>query len=212
MRTEIHPAVRRITWLMIVIGAGATLVAVSYFLFNLGPGVMLPFTKTALDAGWLAIFGLLWLVSGVLLLWWLRPEGPSIARTELSPNKQMAENIQDLMKRLSSMEETVQRLNTQIGDSGDLADRMTKFDQALEQQKRFVAASKQAPVNGSDSRVLDHELDNLGTALQDVNKRLDKVDDVANRVHDLDTQLDALYVTLHDVHQRIDSLEQTVSR
>src|SRR5712691_5402971 len=102
MRTEIHPAVRRITWLMIVVGAGTTLVSIVYLLFNLGPGVMLPFTKTALDTGWLAIFGLLW----------LGPGESRIAEDGKLPNKQIIENIDGLTRRLSSIEETLQLLST----------------------------------------------------------------------------------------------------
>src|SRR5712691_5563943 len=123
MRTEIHPAVRRITWLMIVVGAGTTLVSIVYLLFNLGPGVMLPFTKTALDTGWLAIFGLLWLVSGVLLLWWLRPGESRIAEDGKLPNKQIIENIDGLTRRLSSIEETLQLLSTRSEEWAGLPDR-----------------------------------------------------------------------------------------
>src|SRR5262249_41555816 len=129
MRTEIHPAARRITWLMIVIGAGATLVSIVYGLFNLGPGVMLPFTKTPLDTGWLAIFGLLWLVSRVLLLWWLRPEEMIAARAEPSRDKQITaieSRLQKLEAQVGTQDTTIQNLKTWFDELGESTNGMVE--------------------------------------------------------------------------------------
>src|SRR5262249_19573492 len=56
---------------------------------------------------------------------------------------------------------------------------------------------------------LDHELGTLTTLIQDAHGRLDNLDGVDSRLHELESQLDALYVTLQDIHHRIDGLEET---
>src|SRR3989442_184257 len=105
MRSDVHPAARRITWLMIIVGAIAVLIAFAYWLFNVGPGVMLPFTRTAFDVGWLFMFGLLWLAVGLLFLWWLRPTAGESEGSEhiRLPAKQTAQFEAALDPRLADI-------------------------------------------------------------------------------------------------------------
>jgi DNA repair ATPase RecN len=56
---------------------------------------------------------------------------------------------------------------------------------------------------------LNLELDNLGTSIQEVHRRLDDLGDVNSRLDDLASQLDAMYITVQDAHKRIDDLAQS---
>ncbi|MEP7288769.1 MAG: hypothetical protein ABI947_23705 [Chloroflexota bacterium] len=179
MRTTIHPAARRIVWLIITIGAVATLVAIVYILFNLGSGITLPFMRTALDIGWLFVFGVMWLIVGLILWWWLRP-----------------------IPGLSDDAETIQQWQAALNK------RLTELETRLNTPQPIIQTTPDAAeiIKRLDS--LDKEVDSLATTIQDAHVRLNSLDDVTSQLHDLDTQLDSLYVTLQDVHRRIDSLEQ----
>ncbi len=176
MQTRLHPAVRQIAWLVVVIGLVATLIAAITLLFKLGPGIVLPLTTSPLDAGWLLIFGLLWLITGAFILVWMQPETGA---------------VDDYNSRFAQHET-----------------RLTDLDKALQAiQTRLDTLER--PANQTDPlRELTLELDNMGAAIQDMQRRLDDVRGVNAQIDDLKSQLEALYVTLQDVHYRIDSLEK----
>ncbi len=221
MRAELHPAARRITWLIIVIGAIAALVAVVYLLFNLGPGITLPFTRTALDTGWLLIFGLMWFVLGLMLLWWLRPlphdaeHGQSDAKQVAPFQAEQARHLTDLGTRINGLESQIEtiggRLNSLESAIQSISERLGKLDDV--RRLRATTNEKSAGGGGSDEvtsslRDLDSELGSLATSIQDAHTRIDSLGDVSSRLHEVESQLDALYVTLQEAHRRLDSLEQ----
>jgi hypothetical protein len=172
----IHPAARRMAWLVVIVGAVATSTAAIYSRLDLGQGIVLPFTKSALDSGWLFVFGLLWLITGVLALWWLRPA---------AVQSDDANRLPQYDSRLIALEKAIQTINTRL-------------------------KAPNSVVGPSDSlHELNLELDNLGTSIQDVHRRLDDLGDVNSRLDDLASQLDAMYITVQDAHKRIDDLAQS---
>jgi hypothetical protein len=169
----IHPAARRMAWLVVIVGAVATSIAAIYSRLDLGQGIVLPFTKSALDSGWLFVFGLLWLITGVLALWWLRPA---------TVQSDDANRLPQYDSRLIALEKAIQTINTRL-------------------------KAPNSVVGPSDSlHELNLELDNLGTSIQEVHRRLDDLGDVNSRLDDLASQLDAMYITVQDAHKRIDDL------
>ena len=242
MRAKIHPAIRRIVWLIILIGAIAALSAMIGFVFNLGPGITLPFTRTALDIGWLLVFGFIWLAIGLMLLWWLRPvtgesdESNNVQRLEAQfMQSQMAldarladvdarvlgfasqlDGLRSLGGRLSDVEKAVQGMTGRLEELGDVSNRLHELER---QPGGLHATTRDTPAHRDDAgeisqrlHDLDSELDNLATTIQDAHRRIDKLGDVNTRLDNLESQLDALYVTLQDVHRRIDGLEQGSNR
>jgi hypothetical protein len=211
MRAEIHPAARRITWLVIAIGALAVIIASIYFLFNLGAGIALPFTRTPLDVGWLLIVGLLWFAVGLIMLWWLRPVADQIERDNAQPITQPAAPMQPVDD--TRLDSSIANLGQQIEQLGA---RLNDVDQQVtsvqERLKTSPTASSVQAKDGNPLRDLDNELGSLATAIQDAHTRLDGFGDVHDRLSELESQLDALYVTLQDAHRRLDSLEQVSSR
>jgi DNA repair ATPase RecN len=242
MRASIHPAIRRIVWLIIIIGAIATLIAAICFLFNLGPGITLPFTRTALDIGWLFVFGLMWLVVGLILLWWLRPvtgesdESNNVQQFEEQfMQSQMAQDahladIDARVKGFASQMDSLRSLSAHLSDVGKVVQGITARLEGLsdvsnrlhELERRSggpPATVKDTPAHSDDAgeisqrlHDLDSEIDNLATTIQDAHRRIDNLGDVNGRLDDLESQLDALYVTLQDAHRRIDGLEQGNNR
>ena len=216
MPTDIHPGGRRIVGLIIVIGAGAVLIALVYTLFNLGSGVTLPFARTPLDIGWLLAFGLMWLIVGVLLWWWLRPG---------SGASDPGETLQQLEKRLTQFQQLQTAQTTHEGRLAELDHRLQGFDDKLENLSARLADLDKAfqrlsvrlerldtadtpGMTGNRALDLDHEVDNLATSIHDAHTRLDSLSDVNSRLDDLTSQVDSLYVTLQDVHQRLDGIEE----
>ncbi len=238
MRAEIHPAARRLTWLIIVIGAVAALIAAFYLVFNPGSGIALPFTRTALDVGWLLVFGAMWLVVGVVMLWWLRPTagpgtegssarefGDQVAPVQMAQDahfeqidariKSLTSQIEDLNRstaRLDDLERTVEGISARLAGLEDLSSRLNGLERQV--NSSHVTAQDQAAhaLGGKEPHDLDAELGSLATAIQDAHARIDNLGDVATSLRDLESQLDALYVTLQDMHRRIDGLEQIDSR
>ncbi len=191
MRIEIHPAARRITWLIIVSGGLAALIAIYFLVFNPGPGISLPITRTALDAGWLLILGLAWFVIGLLMLRWLRPTGSIVA-----PADEKTRQLADL-DTLNTLDARIRSLETQISATET---RLSSLERTLQiVQPRGKTANPQ--------RDLDNELGSLATAIRDLHTRLDDLGDVNHRLHDLESQLDQMYVTLQDAHRRLDEIE-----
>jgi hypothetical protein len=197
MRASIHPAIRRIVWLIILIGASAVLGAGISFLFNLGPGITLPFTKAALDAGWLFVFGFMWLAIGLLLLWWLRPV-PGVFDE--------SNNAQHLEAQLR------QSQTAQLDSLSSFSARLSDVEKAIQGISARLEAQGDAGANSQRPHDLDSELGSLATTIQDAHRRIDSLGDVNARLDNLESQLDALYVTLQDTHRRIDGLEQGNNR
>lgn len=232
MRASVHPAIRRIVWLIILIGAIATLSAVIGFLFNLGPGITLPFTRTALDMGWLLVFGLMWLVIGLMLFWWLRPvtgelgEVNTVQRVEAqflqsqtAQDARLADidaRLKGLSAGLSDVESVVQNVAARLEAWGDVSNRLHEVEARSGGPQGTVndTRAQGADAGESSQRLhdLDSELGNLATTIQDAHRRIDHLGDVNTRLDGLESQLDALYVTLQDAHRRIDALEQGDNR
>ncbi len=215
MRAEIHPAARRITWLTVIIGAVAVITAILYLLLNLGPGIALPFTRTLLDTGWLLIFGLLWLVVGVLMLWWLRPVSTEVNDNGRQFDQQLAQIQTAQNAQISEINTLLKRQDSQLEQ---MSARLTDLEKALKgiqlevqneaSKPRATVKDSLAETAANHLRDLDNELGSLATTIQDAHTRLDTLGDVNSRLHELETQLDDLYVTLQDAHRRIDGLEQ----
>jgi hypothetical protein len=176
MQANIHPATRRIAWLVVVVGAAATCASVIYSRLNLGQGILLPFTGSPLDSGWLFVFGLLWLVTGVLALWWLRPSAEDgVASPDINRLAQTEARLVVLEKAIQAISPKLKTPNGSVNPPDQLHE-------------------------------LNLELDSLGTSIQDIHRRLDELRDVNARLDELALQLDALYITVQDAHKRIDDL------
>jgi uncharacterized membrane protein YccC len=214
MRANIHPAIRRIVWLIILIGALADVIAAIAFLFNLGPGITLPFTKAALDVGWLFVFGFMWLAVGILLLWWLRPvtgvtdESDNVQRLEAQFRQFQA--AQDA--RLADLDTRLTGLASQLDRLGDLGVRLSGVEKLAQGMRARLERLDDAGAISQRPHDLDSELGSLATTLQDAHRRIDSLGDVNARLDELASQLDALYVTVQDAHRRIDGLEQRSNR
>lgn len=173
----LHPAARRMAWLLVIVGAAATVTSLIYTRLDMSQQIALPFTKTPLDSGWLFIFGLLWLITGVLALWWLRPSA-SVGSEAENP-------LAHFEARLTALEKTLQTMRTPL---------------------KTPATSPKTTLLDDPLHELNLELDNLGTSIQEVHRRLDDLRDVNSRLDDLASQLDAIYITVQDAHKRIDDL------
>jgi uncharacterized membrane protein len=211
MRTDIHPAARRITWLIILVGGLVTFVALVYLLFNPGTGVAIPFARTTLDIGWLLIFGLMWFVIGLMLLRWLRPVAAGAADSEISQQleKKFAQFQTTQDARLADLDARAKTLGGQLERmDARLRDLETQLNSAQAGLREKITRSSAS----SEARDLDNELGSLATAIQDAHTRLDDLGDVSSRLYDLASQLDTLYVTVQDAHRRIDAIEQASHR
>jgi hypothetical protein len=198
MQSGMYPFARRLTWLIIVVGGVAVFISMVYLLVKPDTGIVLPITRTALDAGWMLVGGLVWLGLGAIILSWLKADRDNsatsqpITQTAIDDTRlnELATRVQNLDTRLADLVTTVQHMNTQLASVAGPSKPKAITDPAL---------------NRGD---LDHELGTLTTLIQEAHARLDKFDGIDSRVHDLDSQLDSLYVTLQDIHHRIDSLEE----
>ncbi len=176
MRTEIHPAARHITWLVIVVGGITALVGLAYLVFNLGPGISLPFTRTALDAGWLLVFGLMWFVVGLVMLRWLRPTSPATVLTDDRARKidEIEIRLQNLETRLTALEHTLPKVRMDTGpDPRDLDNELGSLATTIQD-----AHTRLDDLGDVNHRLhdLESQLDQLYVTLQDAHRRLDEIE------------------------------------
>lgn len=220
MRPGVDSVSRRLIWLIIAIGALASLGALLNGLFTSGSGISLPFTRTPLDGGWLFVFGLMWLIVGVTLFFWVRPVAlqtdadEPLHELENLLEKRFAEFQSAQELRLTELQAQVKRLEAQLASQHnnptvtDTLDSIGKRLAALESSvERTNSRIERISVANAGALNVDHELGNLATTLQDVHERLDNLSDVHSRLDDLTSQVDALYVTLQDIHHRLDVIE-----
>lgn len=169
MEPEMHPAIRRITWLIIAIGAITILTAVVMPLLNV---------RTPLDGSSTFILGLLWLVVGALLMRWLRP-------TPRVPTA--GENVEDsliqLNMRLDTMERTLQSIQAKINEPSNV--RLDSLDYELDSLATTVqdAHKKLDDLGDVTSRLreLETQLDSLYVTLHDTHKRIDDMEQAGKR-------------------------------
>ena len=198
MQSGTYVFTRRLTWLIIIVGGGAVLISIVYLLARPDTEIVLPITRTALDAGWFLVAGLIWLGIGVVIRWWLPADSDNSANVQPINQAAIDNRLNELANRVASLDTrqddlaiTVQNLNAQLSSTTNRSKPQVIDDSALSRAD------------------LDHELGTLTTLAQDAHGRIDKLDGVDSRLHDLESQLDALYVTLQDIHQRIDGIELT---
>ncbi len=166
MQTRLHPATRRLAWLMVVVGVGVTVLSGIALLSNADSGIVLPFTKSALDAGWLFIFGLAWLVTGILALWWLRP-------TTGEP---------DYEARLIALEKAVQKISTRLEAwqaAPNSPDQLHKLDLELDGFGTTLQDTNRRLDELSDVNTrlddLASQLDALYVTVDDAHRRIDQI-------------------------------------
>ncbi len=185
----------------------ATLVALALGVFNSGAGITLPLTRTALDNGWLLVFGLMWLIVGIILLVWVRPTSDADEPLQ-HLEKRLIEFQSAQEQRGTDLHSHLRRLENRLEGMNNLA-ALNSFGERLADLEKAVKriAAQVEGIDSAGSPDVSHELDNLATTLQDAHTRLDSLGDVNSRLDDMTSQVDALYVTLQDIHQRLDVIE-----
>src|SRR5262249_20048389 len=99
MRTDMHPATRRIVWLIIAIGTITVLAAILMPIFS---------AANPLDSTTPIILGLLWIIVGILLMRWLRPMAEEADETD-----NVVDSLHKINLRLDAMEKAIQGIQAQ---------------------------------------------------------------------------------------------------
>ncbi|HVO70943.1 MAG TPA: hypothetical protein VMT24_12910 [Aggregatilineaceae bacterium] len=214
MQTNVPPVPRRIAWLILLIGAVGSVAGIVVAINRLATAsTSTPFSGI-LDAGWLLILGLIWLVCGLLLLSWLRPaagqagsgaNSPSLMASP--PDPRLAE-IDASLTELSS--QTVPILNSQLTR---LSARLIELDKAIKAMQageaRFATLDQ---VRDLETRIADMAPGARQASESTISPSGADADDLRQQLDDLDHELDSLVIVIQDAHKRLDTLGDVASR
>ncbi|SRR5258706_11603862 len=168
MGTNMHPATRRIMWLIIAIGIITVLAA-----------VIMPFLKIGnpQDSTAPFILGSLWIIVGILLMRWLRPIAEEADETDT-----IVDSLNHINARLDAMEKTLHGLQAQPEGPNAM---ITRLDHEVENLATTVqdAHKRLDSLGDVNSRLneLETQLDSLYVTLHDTHKRIDDLEQAGNR-------------------------------
>lgn len=218
---------RRIAWLIFFVGILVVVASVGLALVASNASNPRRLDQALREVGGLIAVGGLWVVVGMVLLWWMRSLPQENDESHQKPERQLAEIQTAYEARFAALEA---RLDPIANIAVELAARVSTLsvpETAPETLSKRIDALQQElhsrldPLGDLNSRAakLDETLIALHTDVDHLRHRLDQWDDQTDRLEnapastrELDAELSTLSTGIQDAHKRLDRLGDAANR